>query len=127
MGSTLVTVRNLMGCGRYDDTVLQPIIESGETSLRRAFHKKARVALGSDAGAYRVMHGTGIRDEYRAFLEIWEIPRIQTDGSERAKRKSAAGSAEDKRKPGIQRNGKNSSVPGFCGLYVQASSIFRPL
>ena len=67
---TLVTVRNLMGCGRYDDTVLQPIIESGETSLRRAFHKKARVALGSDAGAYRVMHGTGIRDEYRAFLEI---------------------------------------------------------
>ena len=67
---TLVTVRNLMGCGRYDDAVLQPIIESGETSLRRAFRKKARIVLGSDAGAYRVMHGTGIRDEYRAFLEI---------------------------------------------------------
>ena len=67
---TLVTVRNLMGCGRYADAVLRPIIESGETSLRRAFCKKARVALGSDAGAYRVMHGTGIRDEYRAFLEI---------------------------------------------------------
>ena len=67
---TLVTVRNLMGCGRYDDAVLKPIMESGETSLRRAFRKKARVALGSDAGAYRVMHGNGIRDEYRAFLEI---------------------------------------------------------
>ena len=67
---TLVTVRNLMGCGRYDDAVLQPIIESGETSLRRAFRKKVRVALGSDAGAYRVMHGTGIQDEYKAFLEI---------------------------------------------------------
>lgn len=88
---TLVTVRNLMGCGRYDDAVLQPIIESGETSLRRAFRKKARVALGSDAGAYRVMHGTGIRDEYRAFLEILgdtpEVKKWMEQGEEEIRRR----------------------------------------
>ena len=88
---TLVTVRNLMGCGRYDDAVLKPIMESGETSLRRAFRKKARVALGSDAGAYRVMHGTGIRDEYRAFLEILgdtpEVKKWMEQGEEEIRRR----------------------------------------
>ena len=120
---TLVTVRNLMGCGRYDDTVLQPIIESGETSLRRAFHKKARVALGSDAGAYRVMHGTGIRDEYRAFLEILgdtpDTDRWIREGEEEIPPQVLP---KIKRKPGIQRNGKNSSV---CRVF--AVCMFRRL
>lgn len=67
---TLVTVRNLLGCGRYEDDVLRPIIRNGEDNLRAAYQKRAKVALGSDAGAFRVMHGTGIQDEYRAFLHI---------------------------------------------------------
>lgn len=67
---TLVTVRNLLGCGRYEDKVLLPIIEMGERNLRLAFEKKVNAALGSDAGAYRVFHGQGIYDEYASFCEI---------------------------------------------------------
>ena len=67
---TLVTVRNLLGDGRYGDKILKPIICKAEENLKLAFDKKARVALGSDAGAYRVMHGIGIGQEYQAFLKI---------------------------------------------------------
>ena len=67
---TLVTVRNLLGCGRYQDEVLRPIIRSGEENLKKAYDKGVKAALGSDAGAYRVMHGAGIQEEYKAFLDI---------------------------------------------------------
>lgn len=67
---TLVTVRNLLGCGRYEDDLLTEIAEKAEHSLRLAYEKNALVALGSDAGAYKVAHGTGICDEHSAFLKI---------------------------------------------------------
>lgn len=67
---TLMTVRNLKGCDRYEDAVLQPIIERAEENLKLAYRYKAKVALGSDAGAYKVMHGQGIEDEYQAFQKI---------------------------------------------------------
>ena len=67
---TLVTVRNLLGCGRYEDEVLLPIIRQAETMVRTAFRKKVKVALGSDAGAYCVPHGKGICQEYQSFQEI---------------------------------------------------------
>ena len=67
---TLVTVRNLIGCGRYEDAILRPIAERAEELLRLAFRKKAKVALGSDAGAYMVPHGKGICQEYEAFCQI---------------------------------------------------------
>ena len=68
---TLVTVRNLKGCDRYEDAVLQPIIERAEENLKLAYRYKAKVALGSDAGAYKVMHGQGIENmKYQAFQKI---------------------------------------------------------
>lgn len=67
---TLVTVRNLSGCGRYEDAVLRPIIELAERNLKIAYSKKVKVALGSDAGAYQVLHGQGLLDEYHAVTEI---------------------------------------------------------
>lgn len=67
---TLVTVRNLQGCGRYEDKVLRPIIEAAERNLKLAYEKKVKVALGSDAGAYKVLHGKGLKEEYQAFLQI---------------------------------------------------------
>lgn len=67
---TAVTIRNLMGCGRYEDSVIAPIVQITEENLRCAFAMKAKVALGSDAGAYQVPHEKGILDEYSAFLEI---------------------------------------------------------
>lgn len=88
---TLVTVRNLLGCGRYEDEALIPIMESAEENLKAAFLKGAKTALGSDAGAFRVMHGTGIRDEYEAFLHILgdspEVKQWMKQGEEEIKRR----------------------------------------
>ena len=67
---TLVTVRNLMGDGRYEDEVLWPIIESAKENVRKAFQLGIKVAPGSDAGAYRVLHGQGIQDEMDSFVEF---------------------------------------------------------
>ena len=67
---TLVTVRNLLGDGRYEDDALTPIVESAEENIRKAFQLGVKVALGSDAGAYRVIHGKGIQDEVQAFVQI---------------------------------------------------------
>lgn len=67
---TLVTVRNLKGCGRFEDTILASIIKAGEQNLKKAFEKKVHVAVGSDAGAYQVLHGQGVQDESRTFFDI---------------------------------------------------------
>ena len=67
---TLVTVRNLLGDGRYADETLKPIIETAEENVRKAFRLGVKVAPESDAGAYRVLHGQGIQDEMQAFVQI---------------------------------------------------------
>ena len=67
---TLVTLRNLLGDGRYADETLRPIIETAEENVRKAFGLGVKVAPGSDAGAYRVLHGQGIQDEMQAFVQI---------------------------------------------------------
>ena len=67
---TMVTVRNLLGCGRFSDDVIRMIMEITEENIRLAYAKKANVALGSDAGAYQVLHGQGTVDEFEAFVKI---------------------------------------------------------
>lgn len=67
---TLVTVRNLLGDGRYADETLRPIMESAEENIRKAFKFGIKVAPGSDAGAYLVLHGKGIQDEVQSFVQI---------------------------------------------------------
>ena len=88
---TLVTVRNLLGDGRYEDAALLPIVQWGERSLRLAFEKGVKTALGSDAGAYRVPHGQGIQDEMTAFLSILgdtqEVRTWMEKGEEEIKRR----------------------------------------
>ena len=88
---TLVTVRNLLGDGRYEDAALLPIVQWGERSLRLAFEKGVKTALGSDAGAYRVPHGKGIQDEMTAFLSILgdtqEVRTWMEKGEEEIKRR----------------------------------------
>ncbi|MDO5134778.1 MAG: Xaa-Pro dipeptidase [Eubacteriales bacterium] len=74
---TLVTIRNLLGCGRYQDRELLKIQRAAERSLRLAYQKGASLALGSDGGAYMVPHGWGILEEYRAVFSILgEEPQI---------------------------------------------------
>jgi len=90
---TLVTVRNLMGDGRYEDEVLWPIIESAKENVRKAFQFGIKVAPGSDAGAYRVLHGQGIQDEMDSFVEFLEeekrddVYRWLADGEAEIKKK----------------------------------------
>ena len=61
---TLVTVANLVGCGRYPDDVLTRILDLQMRNVARCAALGGRIALGSDAGAYRVFHGQGTVDEY---------------------------------------------------------------
>lgn len=81
---TLVPIRNLKGDGRYEDEVLEPIIKTAEENVRKAFQLGVKVALGSDGGAYRVLHGKGLEDEICAFEEILgkneEVYRWLADG-----------------------------------------------
>lgn len=60
---TAVTIGNLIGCGRYPDEVLKPLLELHLSNVRACISKGGRVALGSDAGAYLVPHPKGVFDE----------------------------------------------------------------
>ena len=67
---TYVTITNLIGSGRFDDASLRRLTAQQGERIRRGFELGATIALGSDAGAYRVPHGQGIADEYREFHRI---------------------------------------------------------
>ncbi|MCI5530874.1 MAG: Xaa-Pro dipeptidase, partial [Blautia sp.] len=88
---TLVTVRNLRGCGRYRDETLLPIIRCAEENLRLAFRMGVHVSLGSDGGAYMVPHGQGLLDEEKSFCDILgDSPRVRQwllNGEEQIRRR----------------------------------------
>ncbi len=61
---TIVTVHNLVESDRFDGEVMKKLDERQGENIKKAFAWHAHVALGSDAGAYRVPHAIGIQDEY---------------------------------------------------------------
>ncbi len=67
---TIVTVKNLLGDARFPQKVIRSIWEGQQKNLRYAYEQGVNLALGSDAGAYRVLHGQGLWDEYNVFKEI---------------------------------------------------------
>lgn len=67
---TYVTITNLIGSGRFDDAGLLRLRKRQGRMIRRGFELGVQIALGSDAGAYRVMHGQGLIDEYREFRRL---------------------------------------------------------
>lgn len=67
---TVATVKDLEGSGRYDDGVIREIYAIQSDRIKKAWDLGVILALGSDAGAYRVFHGEGICDEWRCFQEI---------------------------------------------------------
>lgn len=67
---TFVTIYNLLGSGRFQHHVIENLRKQQEPLLHRAFELNISVALGSDAGAYRVLHGQGLLDEYQQFQRI---------------------------------------------------------
>ena len=67
---TITVVKNMIGCGRFSDEVLEKIWETGSRNIQRGYEIGVQLALGSDAGAYLVPHGQGIKDEWECFQEI---------------------------------------------------------
>ena len=60
---TLSTIGNLIGSGRYPDAVLKRLLAQQQETVRFVAAHGARIGLGSDAGAWHVMHGQAISDE----------------------------------------------------------------
>lgn len=67
---TYVTITNPIGSGRFDDAVLKRLCSRQGEIIRRGFALGVQIALGSDAGAFGVLHGQGIYDEYRILKEL---------------------------------------------------------
>ncbi len=67
---TIVTVSNLLDNGRYPAETLSWIFETQKKGLLLGMEKGVVLAAGSDAGAYGVLHGKGIRDEERVMRKI---------------------------------------------------------
>ena len=61
---TLVTVGNLIGEGRYPDAVLKPLLDLQMHNVAECAGLGGKIALGSDNGAYKVLHVQGTMDEY---------------------------------------------------------------
>ena len=61
---TLSTIGNLIGSGRFPDAVLRPLLAQQQEKVRFVASKGGRIGLGSDAGAFRVLHGQAASDEY---------------------------------------------------------------
>lgn len=67
---TYVTITNMIGNGRFDDASLRRLAVRQGRKIRRGFELGAKIALGSDAGAFCVPHAQGIVDEYRQFQRL---------------------------------------------------------
>ncbi len=67
---TFVTIANLLHDGRFDDRVIEKLMDGQSEMIRRGYELGVHLALGSDAGAYRVPHGQGLLDEYEQFRRI---------------------------------------------------------
>lgn len=60
---TLSTIGNLIGSGRYPDAVLRPLLAEQQEKVAFVAARGGRIGLGSDAGAFRVLHGQAALDE----------------------------------------------------------------
>ena len=61
---TCATVLNLVGVGRYDDSMLGVILDGHKRALKKAQELGVLIACGSDAGASFVPQGAGTVDEH---------------------------------------------------------------
>ena len=75
---TVSTIRNLLGDTRFPESTVKTLWLNQKDILSRCYTQGAHLALGSDAGAYRVPHAQGIQDEYDAFKEaIGDTPLLK--------------------------------------------------
>ncbi len=74
---TLSTIGNLIGGGRHSDTVLQQILDYQTQMVRLVWQHGGHIALGSDAGAHRVLHVQAVRDEWNLLSAAIEPAELQ--------------------------------------------------
>lgn len=67
---TAVTIGSLRGKGRYDERAVEQILESQLQNIETAYRYGAKLALGSDAGAWEVFHVDGITGELALFQQV---------------------------------------------------------
>ena len=67
---TLVTIANLRGAGRFPEEDVQLLTRLHMGNIAAAHRYGAVIALGSDAGAWRVPHGSGTADELALLTEV---------------------------------------------------------
>ena len=85
---TLVTVRNLLGDGRYDDETLKPIIESAEENIRKAFRMGIKAAPEVMRGLTELFMEKESGTKYSRLWKFWVIRMLHTAGLRKVKRKS---------------------------------------
>ena len=61
---TVAPIANLRGLGRFPDAVLEPLTELQLQNVAYAAKAGAKIALGTDAGAYAVYHAESVQQEY---------------------------------------------------------------
>lgn len=66
---TIAPIANLRGLGRFPDAVLEPLTELHQQNVAKAADLGAKIALGTDAGAYAVYHGSSVGQEYALLKE----------------------------------------------------------
>jgi imidazolonepropionase-like amidohydrolase len=67
---TRVTVKNLIGTGRFNDSVLKNILDVQKLVLLQARDRCVPIATGSDCGAALVMQGKGTQEEYEELRQL---------------------------------------------------------
>ncbi len=79
---TAVTIGNLRGKGRFDEAAVEEILAMQLGNIRKAAALGAKIAPGSDAGAWQVFHGQGALDEYALLRQALgeDADRILADG-----------------------------------------------
>ena len=79
---TAVTIGNLRGTGRYDEGAVEEILAMQLGNVKKAAALGAKIAPGSDAGAWKVFHGQGALDEYALLRQALgaDAERLLADG-----------------------------------------------
>lgn len=79
---TIAPIANLRGLGRFPDEVLVPLTELHQQNVACAAKFGAKIALGTDAGAYAVYHGEAVQQEYDLLKQALgeETDRILSEG-----------------------------------------------
>ena len=67
---TCAAVYNLIGSGRYSDTVVRHIYDDQRSVLAEAYARGVLIACGSDCGAWNVPQGSGTLDELSILKEM---------------------------------------------------------